>query len=156
MTNTFSLKYERISVLNYENADDPSNFDLNAGIKINAGKDLSFAFVADNILRPEFMILSEGEKLQTEFKTGVCYNWRKSVNFTADYVWDQEDSFWNLGGEMWFYNVFAARIGMNDDKLTTGFGIKSKYWTLDGALLSHTSLGSTYRISLGLKFGGNR
>lgn len=151
-----SLKYEKISVMNYEGADNPSNYDLNVGIMIDARKDLMFAFVADNILRPEFKILTESEKLNTEFKTGICYNWRKSVNFAADYVWDENNSFWNLGGEMWFYNVFAARIGMNEDKLTTGFGIKAKYWTIDGALLSHTSLGSTYRISVGVKLGGKK
>ena len=151
-----SLKYERISVLNYEGADNPSNYDLNAGIMIDAKKDLTFAFVANNILRPKFKILTESEKLNTEFKTGICYNWRKSVNFMADYVWSEEDSYLNLGGEMWFYNVFAARIGMNEDKLTTGFGIKAKYWTIDGALLSHTSLGSTYRISVGVKLGGKK
>ena len=120
---------------------------------IDARKDLTFAFVANNILRPDFKIVTESEKLNTEFKTGICYNWRKSVNFAADYVWSDEDSYWNLGGEMWFYDVFAARIGMNEDKFTTGFGIKAKYWTIDGALLSHTSLGSTYRISVGVKFG---
>ena len=151
-----TLKYEKVSVMNYEGADNPSNYDLNAGIMIDARKDLTIAFVANNILRPEFKILTENEKLNTDFKTGVCYNWRKSVNFTADYVWSDEDSFWNLGGEMWFYNVFAARIGMNEDKFTTGFGIKAKYWTIDGALLSHTSLGSTYRISVGMKFGGKK
>jgi len=151
-----SLKYEKISVLNYEEANNPSNYDLNVGIMIDAKKDLTFAFVANDILRPEFKILTESEELTTEFKTGVCYNWRKAVNFVADYVWNEDDSFWNLGGEMWFYNVFAARIGMHEDKLTTGFGIKAKYWTLDGALLSDTNLGSTYRISIGVKLGGKK
>lgn len=151
-----SLKYERVSVLNYEGADNPSNYDLNMGIMIDAQKDLTLAFVANNILRSEFEILTESEKLNTEFKTGVCYNWRKSVNFVADYIWNEEKSFWNLGGEMWFYNVFAARIGMNEDRLTTGFGIKAKYWTIDGSLLSHSSLGSTYRISVGVKLGGKK
>ena len=30
------------------------------------------------------------------------------------------------------------------------FGLKTKKWTIDGAILSHEELGSTYRISLGI------
>jgi hypothetical protein len=150
-----SLKYEQV-LARYINLRYTANLDLNAGIIVEAGEDIALAFTADNILTPEFKLWSEGDKLLTEYKTGVCYNWRKSVNFLADYVWNDDDSYWNLGGEMWFYDVFAARLGMNDDKLTTGFGIKHRYFTIDGALLSHTSLGSTYRISVGVKLGGKK
>ena len=37
-----SLKYEKISVMNYEGADNPSNYDLNAGIMIDVRKNLSY------------------------------------------------------------------------------------------------------------------
>jgi hypothetical protein len=151
-----SIKALRVETMNYAGTDNPSNFDLIVGMMIDAGKDLSLAFTANNILTPDFKILTESEETEREFKTGVCYNWRKSVNFVADYVWNAEESFWNLGGEMWFYDVFAARLGMNDDKLTTGFGVKHRYFTIDGALLSHTSLGSTYRVSVGVKLGGKK
>ena len=29
----------------------------------------------------------------------------------------------------------------------------SKKWSIDGAVIAHKQLGSTYRVSLGLKFG---
>ncbi len=35
-----------------------------------------------------------------------------------------------------------------------GFGLKTNNWSIDGAVLAHEKLGSTYRISIGLKFGG--
>ena len=40
---------------------------------------------------------------------------------------------------------------MFDENLTIGFGLKSKSWFLDLAVVSHEDLGSTYRFSLGLK-----
>ena len=84
---------------------------------------------------------------------GICYNWRNSVNFLADYIWTNNDSQWNLGSEMWFYNIFAARFGMCNEKLTAGFGLITNNWAIDGAVIAHEQLGSTYRISLSLKFG---
>ena len=53
---------------------------------------------------------------------------------------------------IWFYDVFAARLGLNDEKLTIGFGIKTKIWLIDAAIVAHEELGSTYRISLGCSF----
>ena len=84
---------------------------------------------------------------------GICYNWRNSVNFLMDYVWSSDDSGLNLGSEIWFYDVFAARIGMFNEKLTVGFGLKTRKWSLDSAVLSHQELGSTYRISFGMNIG---
>ena len=39
---------------------------------------------------------------------------------------------------------------MSDDRLTMGFGLKTKNWLIDTAVLSHEELGSTYRVSLGI------
>ena len=104
-------------------------------------------------MEPTFQFISEGDKLGREHTAGICYNWRNSVNFLADYVSRNNDSQWNLGSEIWFYDIFAARLGMYDEKLTGGFGLKTKNWLIDGAVIAHEKLGSTYRISLGLKFG---
>lgn len=151
-----SFKYERVNVLNYAGSENPANFDLNIGFIVEPSEDLSLGFTADNILQPEFKIVSANDKLFTEYTAGVCYNWRDAVNFTADYEWNKKNSHWNFGGEIWFYKVFAARLGYAEEKLTTGFGLKAEHWTIDGALLSHSSLGSTYRISVGLNFGGKK
>ena len=88
--------------------------------------------------------------------TGICYKWRNSVYFLSDYVNIDSKSYWNLGSEIWFFNVFSARLGMSDDRLTMGFGLKTKKWTIDGAILSHEELGSTYRISLGISLDVNK
>jgi len=157
-----SLKYFRANANGYENSnfssldispDTPTAIGVDVGILVNLNKNLSVGFSGYDLNEPGFKFISVEDKLHRNFATGVCYQWRGAVNFLADYVWNKDDHHWNLGGEMWFYNVFAARIGMHGDKLTAGFGLKTKKWTVDGAVLAHDELGSTYRISLGLKFG---
>ena len=107
-------------------------------------------------MEPKFQFISEGDQLEQKFTTGICYNWKNSVNFLADYVWTNNDSQWNLGSEIWFYDIFAARLGTYNEKFATGFGLNTPNWSINVAMLTHEQLGSTYRISLGLKFGGAR
>ena len=148
-----SLKYESAKVENYENAENPANFDMDLGILVDVTTNLFLGYSIKYILEPKFQFISEGDKLERKSIAGICYNWRNSVNFLADYIWTNNDSQWNLGSEMWFYNIFAARLGMCNEKLTAGFGLATNNWAIDGAVIAHEQLGSTYRISLGLKFG---
>jgi hypothetical protein len=151
-----SLKYESAKSVNYENAANPTNLDVDFGILVDFTENIFWGFSAKNLLEPEFQFISENEKLERKFSAGICYNWRNSVNFLADYVRQKNESQWNFGSEMWFYDVFAARLGMCGDKLTAGFGLNTNSWSVDGAVFAHEQLGSTYRISLSLKFGGKK
>ena len=148
-----SLKYESAKVKNYENAKSPANFDLDLGVLVDLTKNIFLGYSIKNLLNPRFQFISEGDKLEQKHTIGICYNWLNSVNFLADYIWTNYDSQWNLGSELWFYEIFAARLGMSDEKLTAGFGLKTKIWSINSAVIAHEQLGSTYRVSLGLKFG---
>ncbi len=53
----------------------------------------------------------------------------------------------NLGTEVWFYEAFALRAGMNRDRITAGLGMRTKHVQLDVALLSERRIGSLYRLS---------
>ena len=148
-----SFKYESAKVNNYQDAKEPSNFDIDLGVLIDLTDNIFLGYSIQYLLEPKFLFISEGDKLNRKSSLGICYNWQNSVNFLADYVWTANDSQWNLGSEMWFYEIFAARLGMYNEKLTGGFGLKAKKWSIDGAVIAHKQLGSTYRISLGLKLG---
>ena len=151
-----SIKLESVSVKNYLDADNPSNLDFDMGFLVDFTKNLYFGYSLKYILEPEFIFISGGDKLMKKQITGICYKWRNSVYFLSDYVNIDSKSYWNLGSEIWFFNVFSARLGMSDDRLTMGFGLKTKKWTIDGAILSHEELGSTYRISLGISLDVNK
>ena len=151
-----SFKYESAKVKNYENAKSPSNYDLDAGFLVDLGKNIFLGYSVRNVLEPKFQFISEGDRLEQIHTAGICYNWMNSVNFLADHIWTNNDSQWNMGSEMWFYEVFAARLGMSNEKLTAGFGLKTKYWSIDGAVMAHEQIGSTYRVSIGFNFGGEK
>ena len=151
-----SLKYESAEVDDDENAKTPNNLDLDLGILVDLTENIFFGSAIKYLLEPEFQFISESDRLERKIITGICYNWRNSANFLVDYVWTNNNSQWNLGSEMWFYDIFAARLGMSDEKLTAGFGLKSNNWSIEGAVLSHEKLGSTYRISIGMKLGDKK
>ena len=148
-----NIKYESAEVKNYEaiKLNNPSNLDLDLGVLIDITKDLFFGYSVKNVLEPEFEFISISDKLDKIHTMGICYNWRKSVNFLADYTWTDINSHWNLGSEIWFFNILAARLGVYNEKLTAGFGLKTKKWSIDTAILTHENLGSTYRMSFGLR-----
>jgi len=136
----------------YEQANSPSEFDFDLGMIIQPQKSFYLGFSTKNIWQRSLGFLDFEDKLYREYTFGACYNWNNVVNFVLDYVWDKDDSQINLGGEMWFYDVFAPRLGMSGENLTAGFGIKTKRWNLDGAVFAHEQLGSTYRLSFGMIF----
>ena len=53
----------------------------------------------------------------------------------------------NLGSEVWFYDAFALRAGMNRDRITAGLGMRTKHVQIDVALMSERRIGSLYRLS---------
>ena len=151
-----SVKNESVRVRSYEGARSPSRYDFDLGLIVSVGNNLSLGYSSSYILEPEFKLVNHSDKIKRRSTLGVNYTWRESVNFLADYLFAENESQWNIGSEIWFYNVFAARVGMQDENLTMGFGLSTNMWKVDGAMLAHTELGSTYRISLGWMMGGNK
>ena len=148
-----SLKYETVKVMNYEEAENPSNFDLDLGFLMDFSDNLFLGLSIKYLLEPEFKFISEKDKLKRQSSLGMCYKWRNAVHFSTDYFWSGSESKWNFGSEIWFYDVFSARLGLYDEKLTSGFGLLTQNWIIDGAIIAHDKLGSTYILSLSLKIG---
>ena len=148
-----SLKHESAHIINDKSVDSPSNFDIDLGMIIDFNDDLFLGYSGRYLLEPSFKFISVEEKVSAQHSIGICYNWRGSVNFLADHTFGENISKWQFGSEIWFYDVFASRIGMLDDRLTVGFGLKARKWILNGAVLAHEDLGSSYRFSIGFKFG---
>jgi len=146
-----SLKHESVKVENYENAKNPSNFDLDLGLQIDLSNKLFLGYTMQYVLEPTFSFISLDNEIQRKSVAGICYYWRESVNFLIDYVWIAEDVYLNIGSEIWFYNVLSARLGMSNERFTTGFGLHTEKWIIDGGVIAHQDLGSNYRISLGIK-----
>ncbi len=141
-----------VRVPGYDGAKNSSKFDATAGLITTPLRNFSVGFVARNLFERSFKMVSEYEKIDRNFTLGAHYRWRDVVNFLLDYQWDKNDGHLHFGWEIWFFDVFAPRIGLNGEYLTVGFGLKAKHWNLDGAVYSHEELGSTYRLSFGVHF----
>ena len=134
----FGLSIDNYSVRvpGYDDAKDASTFDIDAGLITTPMKNLSIGFVTRNIFERSIKLVSEYEKLKRNYTIGAHYQWRDVVNFLLDYQWDKDESSVHFGWEIWFFDVFAPRIGLNREYLTVGFGLKAKHWNLDGAVYS--------------------
>ncbi len=105
-----SLKYESAKVKNYENAKNSSSIDFDFGILADINENLFLGYSARYLLEPTFQFIESEDSIEREYALGLCYNWRSSVNFLADHIFGVGVSKWNFGSEIWFYDVFAARI----------------------------------------------
>ncbi len=112
-----------------------------------------------NLGEPKLQLLSttaeeDLDPIMSELRLGGTYLFRDVMLMTVEwrapreapeYYEDQYSI--NLGSEVWFYDAFALRAGMNRDRITAGLGIRTKHIQIDVALLSERRIGSLYRLS---------
>ncbi len=110
-----------------------------------------------NLGEPELQLLDTTEAtdpVYAEIRLGGSYLFRGVMLLAGEWrvpreapsFYDEKATF-NLGTEVWFYDAFALRAGMNRDRITAGVGIKSQNLRIDVALLSERRIGSLYRLS---------
>jgi len=112
-----------------------------------------------NIGEPELQLISSTadadlDPIHGELRIGGSYIFREVMLMTAEWrvrsdvpdYWDGKNTL-NLGTEIWFFDVFALRAGMNEGRNTAGLGLKADPVRIDVALLSERRIGSFYRLS---------
>ncbi len=158
-----SVKRFAIDAPGYDYYNDPSfSSGGDAGYAVDLGglyrRDTwSLGVALRNLGEPELQLIETSEAsdpLYMELRFGGTYTFREVMLMSVEWrvpreapeFYDEEASL-NLGTEVWFYDAFALRTGMNRDRITAGLGIKSKNLRLDVALLSERRIGSMYRLS---------
>ncbi|MBC8451059.1 type IX secretion system membrane protein PorP/SprF [bacterium] len=158
-----SLKRFSIDAPGYDYYNDPSfNSGGDAGYAVDLGglyrRDTwSVGATLRNLGEPELQLIEASgasDPIYMELRLGGTYTFREVMLMSVEWrapreapeFYDAKASL-NLGTEIWFYNAFALRAGMNRDRITAGLGIKSKNLRLDVALLSERRIGSMYRLS---------
>jgi len=112
-----------------------------------------------NLGEPELRLLSSTaeedlDPIVSELRIGGTYLFRDVMLMTAEWrvprdvpeYYESQHSV-NLGTEVWFYDAFALRVGMNRGRITAGLGMRTKHVQVDVALLSERRIGSLYRLS---------
>ena len=78
-----SLKYKSAKIDDYSNAKSPSNIDFDFGMIVDINENLFFGYAGKHLMEPEFKFIETQDKIEKEHAIGICYKWRKSVNFLA-------------------------------------------------------------------------
>jgi hypothetical protein len=152
-------------------------FSIDTAARWRAPWKVDVVWVASDWTSPDygFFAGAEGEgggtEVPTRHRVGLAYRWNPESTVGA--AWTSADahgrSRFDVGLEIWFYDVFAIRSGLTDlgglpDPETSaqrfqyagGIGLRDARWRLDAAVATTRELGTSYRFSLIVPFGGTR
>jgi hypothetical protein len=151
--------YEYYNDPNFKNGDTGFAGDLGLLYK---GRNWSAACVVRNLGEPELKLIGTteaGDPVSAELRIGGTYVFREVMLISGEVrrpgkvpaYYDGKTSYY-LGTEIWFYDAFALRSGLNRGRATAGVGLRVENLTVDAALVSDRRPGNKYRLSLSLDF----
>ena len=159
------LRIYRISAPGYAYYNDPAFKENDTGYAADLGliykaPKWSVALVWRNIGEPELSLVTTTEHpdpIYSEVRLGGTYIFREVMLISGEIrrvrevpgFYDGKTSF-HLGTEIWFFNAFALRAGVNRDRATAGLGLRIDRVTIDAAIVSERRPGNKYRLSLSL------
>jgi hypothetical protein len=129
-----------------------------AGMLVRVNQRLSLGGTLRNLGSPEFALDRAGASGATElpslFQVGAAYRWDEESTVAVDLEKVAPGKVLvNFGGEIWFYDGFAMRVGMTGPSATGGVSIKSKKFLVDLGFMTNEPLGISYRAGLRVPFG---
>jgi hypothetical protein len=148
--------YEYYNDPAYTGGDDAYAADL--GALYRRGK-WSVGATVRNLGEPELQLIEttadeDLDPIVSELRLGGTYLFRDVMLMTVEWraprevpEYYEDQYVINFGSEVWFYDAFALRAGMNRDRITAGLGMRTKHVQIDVALLSERRIGSLYRLS---------
>jgi hypothetical protein len=115
-----------------------------------------------NLGEPELKMIQSteaGDPISTEVRVGGTYVFREVMLISGEVrrpskvpaYYDGKTTYC-LGTEIWFYDAFALRSGLDRGRATAGVGLRIENLTVDAALVSDRRPGNKYRLSLSLDF----
>jgi len=120
---------------------------------------VSAAAVVHNLGEPNFEFVdgAGGTPWKTYADLGLAYRWRPESTVSLGWSSDvrQRDR-WHVGGEIWFYDVFAVRAGIWATEFAGGVGLKTDHLEFDASFVTHTNLGLSGRFTVVVPVGGWR
>jgi len=154
-----TLKFLRVDAPGYEAYNDPNYLGaqmeptVDFGLQVRPLKNLSFGLAAYNLTRPEIKMIDttdEADPVPRDIRAGLSFIVREVWLLSLDVVKrDTDTSAYTLhaGTELWFYDTFALRAGVDRGRITMGAAVDAGRWQLDGVVSAHRIMGNTYRLS---------
>ena len=126
---------------------------------LNVTEKVAFSYALRNVVEPEFDFVSGngGTPLLRTNDLGVSYRWNPA-SIVAATVSQNAYQEWRvqLGGEVWFQEVFAVRSGFVEGDFAGGVGLKATNFLVDISFLTNAALGVSYEVALRVPFGDQR
>jgi hypothetical protein len=100
-----------------------------------------------------FSTTTDPDLISRRYHLGAAYVFRETVILTTDLVsltGDFGDFRFHAGGEIWFFNAYAVRVGTAQDRQSAGAGVQADHWKVDFALVNHRRMDNSYRVTVGL------
>jgi hypothetical protein len=155
----FSYKLFVLNAPGYEQYNDPaykgrqtkSSFDI--GLHYHPKRKWAIGAVAYNVNEPELTLLStttNPDAVTRQYAVGVRYVFRELLMTSFDLrtrYGSFDNTFGQVGSEVWFFDAVALRGGFKQEYLTTGLGLKGQRWQLDAMLETHPKLGNSYQMA---------
>jgi hypothetical protein len=129
--------------------------DLGAYYQLHGGIGIGAAL--RNPTEPEIELVggSGGTPWRRAIDLGVAYRWCPESTVAVDWTsMGGGRGRLRAGGEIWFYDVFAVRVGVLDSEFSSGFGLKTRVWEIDTGFVTHPELGLSGRATLTVPLGG--
>jgi hypothetical protein len=79
----------------------------------------------------------------SEIKSIITLSWSLDTKYGTEMQY---------GVEWWLMNAVALRVGLNNNELTVGTGLRLATFQVDYAFIGHDDLGNTHRISTSVRF----
>ncbi|MEW6558227.1 MAG: PorV/PorQ family protein [Elusimicrobiota bacterium] len=135
-----------------------SGFDTDVGFLYSPLPELSFGLNIQNLLGAKFKRESLTDELPMNIKLGIAGKlFHKAITVSADLDnTDKRSAKSHFGIEYRVKEILGLRVGYDISYITAGFGVSYKHFYLDYALLSHTELELSHRVSLGVRFGRSK
>lgn len=159
-----NLKHFRLDAPGYERYNDPaydgaqSAWGVDLGMHMQFRRNISLGFSARNLNEPQVRMLTtttDPDVISRRFHIGAAYLFRETVILATDLVsqtGDFADFRLHAGGEIWFFNAYAVRVGTSQNRQSVGAGVKADHWKVDFALINHQRMDNSYRVTVGLLY----
>ena len=173
-----ALKVGRVGTTPYDDPDTgvPVDYGAKTGVSFDTAVlwrspwKLDVAWVGYDWASPDYGFIegSDGTEVSTRHRVAAAYRWNRESTLGAAWTspGPRGGARFDLGLEIWFYDVCAIRSGLTDlgglpDPGTSaqrfqyagGVGLRNERWRFDAAVATTRELGTSYRFSLILPCG---
>ena len=139
--------------------DAQSVFTGDVGLLASPIPNVRLGLIARNLGQPQIDLVEGGNStaLRSEIEWGVSLRWRQDAQLHLSQVQHPEhDTETKLGAEVDVFQALSVRLGISEQRMAGGIGVRWSRFQLDTSYQSQRELGASTHIGLLVRFGPTR